>query len=324
MERQIEFDILKGILIIFVVTGHLGCNVGFDVYWFHMPAFFMITGYLSSRFLSYKDILNVFSSIKNKKIDNYCFKINKYILPYFSYCILFYIIFHTENILKNIVRVLYAGWNNITIYSYQFWFINALMVGLIYYGSIKDKKWKCIALIFIYLLIHTNIFKLLPFPLPWGMDEAFGAVIFIAIGDYVKKIDLYNIIIIPIALIPIIVVLLTNMRGVEYELNMQSMKYNNLLLDIVVPVSFTLLFLYISKGISYILILKDFFSKLGESSMTIYFSHLAFILLYKELGLTNLYIMTTIVIISGAVLHHFLKLNKYISFLFLGTKLNSR
>lgn len=324
MDRKIEFDILKGILIIFVVTGHLGCNVGFDVFWFHMPAFFMITGYLTSRFLSYKDVLNVCSSIKNRRWDGSCSKFNKFIVPYFSYCILFYIIFHTENILKNIVRVLYAGWNNITIYSYQFWYINALMFGLIYYGSIKDKKWGYIPLIFVYLLIHTDIFKLLPFPLPWGMDEAFGAVIFIALGNYMKKIDLYDKKVIPIALIPVAIVLLTKMYEFKYELNMKSMTYDNLLLDIIIPMSFTLLFLYISKAISHILVLKDFLSKLGESCMTIYFTHVAFILLYKSLGMTNLYVMTIIIVISGLMLHQIFKINRYTSFLFLGTKLDYR
>lgn len=323
MDRKIEFDILKGILIIFVVTGHLNCNVGFDVFWFHMPAFFMITGYLTSKFLSYKDVLNVHSSIKKRSCDGLCSKFNKFIVPYFSYCILFYIIFHTENVLKNIVRILYAGWNNITIYSYQFWYINALMIGLIYYGSIKDRKWKYIVLILVYVLIHTDIFKLLPFPLPWGMDEAFGAVIFIALGDYMKKIDLYDKKVIPIALIPVITVLLTKMYGFEYELNMQSMRYDNLLLDIVIPMSFTLLFLYISKVISHILVLRNFFSKLGESSMTIYFTHVAFILLYKSLGMTNLYVMTIIIVISGLILNQIFKINRYTSFLFLGTKLNN-
>lgn len=43
--RKPEFDILKGLLIVTVVMGHTSFKIPLiDVYWFHMPAFFMITG----------------------------------------------------------------------------------------------------------------------------------------------------------------------------------------------------------------------------------------------------------------------------------------
>ena len=46
--RNIELDILKGIMIIFVVIGHTNIAIPFmDVYWFHMRAFFLISGYLA-------------------------------------------------------------------------------------------------------------------------------------------------------------------------------------------------------------------------------------------------------------------------------------
>ena len=50
MERNIELDILKGIMMIFVVIGHTNITIPyFDVYWFHMPAFFLISGYLAKK-----------------------------------------------------------------------------------------------------------------------------------------------------------------------------------------------------------------------------------------------------------------------------------
>ena len=50
MGRNIELDILKGIMIIFVVIGHTSIKIPFfDIYWFHMPAFFLISGYLAKK-----------------------------------------------------------------------------------------------------------------------------------------------------------------------------------------------------------------------------------------------------------------------------------
>lgn len=117
IKRKIEFDILKGILIITVVLGHTSAKIPYiDVFWFHMPAFFMITGYLTRKWLEPKDLV---IAVKNKDIF-IIRKLGKYVLPYLSYSIVFFFIFRPESILRNLVRVIYAGANNTTVYSYPF------------------------------------------------------------------------------------------------------------------------------------------------------------------------------------------------------------
>lgn len=44
--REDWIDVLKGIMIIFVVIGHSWFPYSQYIYWFHMPVFFMISGYL--------------------------------------------------------------------------------------------------------------------------------------------------------------------------------------------------------------------------------------------------------------------------------------
>lgn len=132
IKRKIEFDILKGILIITVVLGHTSAEIPYvNVFWFHMPAFFMITGYLTRKWLKPGELV---IAIKNKDIS-ILKKIGKYLLPYFSYSIVLFLIFRPESILKNIVRVIYAGANNTTAYSYPFWYINALFIGTLIMGG---------------------------------------------------------------------------------------------------------------------------------------------------------------------------------------------
>lgn len=314
MERKIEFDILKGILIIFVVIGHMGINIGFDVYWFHMPAFFMITGYLTSNFIS---IENIYTSIRhnNPTRKNVFKKIKKFIIPYLTYCILF-ILFTRNNVFMDVLRMLYGGRYNTTSYSFPYWFINALMVGIIYYGSIRNKKFCPYILLFIYLLIHTNLFKFISIPLPWGIDEGLGAVIYIAIGDFLKRADLYKPRYYPIIIIPFIVIILNYLHMLDYKLSMKYMTYNNIILDIIVPLSFTYFLLLISKILSHSIISKPFIT-LGASSMTIYFTHGYLISISHGFGLSSPSLLI-LIILSGLLFHYCIKTNRYTSFLFLG------
>lgn len=58
MDKRIrEIDILKGILILFVVIGHypfINQSIKQIIFWFHMPLFFIISGY----FYKNKGIIN--------------------------------------------------------------------------------------------------------------------------------------------------------------------------------------------------------------------------------------------------------------------------
>ena len=81
--RNIELDILRGLLIIFVVIGHTNIKIPYlDVFWFHMPAFFLISGYLTKQW----------SFSKSKLI--------KFFVPYLCYSIVFYLIFSPKPLLK--------------------------------------------------------------------------------------------------------------------------------------------------------------------------------------------------------------------------------
>lgn len=315
MKRKIEFDILKGILIIFVVTGHMGINIGFDVYWFHMPAFFMITGYLTSSFVS---IERIYTSIRhNNPTRKEIFKkIKKFIIPYLTYCILF-ILLMRRNIFMDVLKMLYGGRYNTTSYSFPYWFINALLIGIIYYGSIRNKKYCPYILLFIYLLIHTNLFKFISIPLPWGIDEGLGAVIYIAIGDFLKRIDLYKPRYYPIIIIPFIIIILNYLHILDYKLSMKYMIYNNIILDIIVPLSFTYLLFCISKILSSHPIIRKPFITLGISSMTIYFTHGYLISISRGFGLSSPLLLIPIVL-CGLLFHYCVKTNKYTSLLFLG------
>ena len=97
-ERKAYIDILKGILIILVVVGHAvkgDTAVHQFIYWFHMPAFFMVSGYL----------------YKERPFDKeWMLKMMRaYVLPYFAFCLAIFAVFRFEFLPKYLLRITRGG-----------------------------------------------------------------------------------------------------------------------------------------------------------------------------------------------------------------------
>lgn len=178
-KREKEFDIFKGFLIIAVIIGHLPINpfCCFDVYWFHMPAFFMISGY----FYKPKPDIPVYQTLKG-----YAFR---YIIPYLFFSFILFIIFIPENFGKSVLRIIYGGLINVTEITYPFWFINALFIALsisLLLDRLKS-KYVLLLIIYIYLFIHTSVYSNFPYKLPWAIELSLGALCYIYAGRYIHK-----------------------------------------------------------------------------------------------------------------------------------------
>lgn len=304
MERKNEFDIMKGILIV-VVIGHTSITIPyFNPYWFHMPAFFMITGYLTYKWPTFENR----EQLKKKSAQ--------LLIPYLSYSILFYILLGDIPIWKYALKVIGGGTLNITTFSYPYWYIDTLLVALIIYGTLKQIKITKIGLLIIVLIIYISIhlinFKNLHFYIPFGLNTALGAIVYIYLGDvfksYQPKTWHYFFLIISIALL-----FVCNKQ--EYSLNMAEMKYEHFILDILVPCSFSFS-LYLICNVLDKFKLDILMQYLGKSSLTIYFTHAAVIYMLKP------YLHSVILLIFclcfGALLHYILSQFKVTRLLFLG------
>lgn len=305
--RKIEFDIFKGLMIISVVIGHTDATIPYiNVFWFHMPAFFLVSGYLTADWRLDK--------------NSWKKKIKKFVIPYITYSILLYIIFQPEPIIKNIARTIYAGRYNITVYSYPFWFINSLLVVNVAYclmNKFLDNrlltlvKWGGVNLYYsdiicvaCYLLIHTSVFHLLPIPLPWGIDAAIGAFVFFYIGDK-WNISISNQRWVWWSILFIIIFIAINhCCNWEYKINMKAMTYNHIILDLLVPTAFIFIFLQISKMLEHVPFISSALAYTGKCSMTIYFLHAA--LLYVMKSHVPIFMNISITISLGVFIHYIL------------------
>lgn len=149
VERNRSIDAIKGILIFLVVVGHillgtLDENIfRYVIYFFHMPAFFFVSGYL----------LNMERLAKIKYKDVF-FKYWKRMLMEWSIAWLIYTIYalHDEFNIMDVIHYIYRPF-------YHLWFIPALFVMTsalwVTYRIVKDEKVRYILLFSLAFLFYN-------------------------------------------------------------------------------------------------------------------------------------------------------------------------
>ena len=111
--RDKKVDFVKGILILCVVIGHSNIDQRIIdiIFWFHMPCFFMISGYLAKK-------------TENETLPVFCIRNAKNLLiPYFFFFIIESICYR-DFTLERVVKILYGGKR----IGGVFWFITVLLI----------------------------------------------------------------------------------------------------------------------------------------------------------------------------------------------------
>ena len=193
-----EFDIAKGISIICVILGHLGIyNINRVVFTFHMPIFFLISGY----FISTKDLFKDFREKKFREI------IGPYLFTCFLICVLSIPMscFLHQDVLHNVFMWVCgsfygAGLPDVPIIFKHYspfigalWFLPALFWGLLITRKIIDIKESNIQRFFIFSVIFYIGWKTsetiwLPFDIQAGMTAAF----FIFVGYLARTYKIFS------------------------------------------------------------------------------------------------------------------------------------
>lgn len=132
-DRKKWLDIAKGIGIIAVVIGHSGSKEANLLYWFHMPLFFVISGFLFKPCLDWKSLL----SWVNKRV-------RQLLIPYISFLGLIVVVefylnnkyFNLYEIIKAFFSNLFPGGRFIGGFYTPFWFITCLFVTQVVFAII--------------------------------------------------------------------------------------------------------------------------------------------------------------------------------------------
>lgn len=199
--RNETIDIAKAIGIILMVVGHTRCPDYLRqlIYLFHMPLFFLFSGYFFNQ--KYLDNRKMFIKRKLKTlylpyvkwsllfllIYNFCFEINIYSekVSYFG------IVFHPYSIqdyFRHALSILFSMTEHAPLLG-GFWFLHSILWGnIIFLFSLRCIKGrKLMALLFIMTCLFLHFKIIIPIVEITSLDVL--AALFIAIGFYLKEIQ---------------------------------------------------------------------------------------------------------------------------------------
>ncbi len=192
MKRNVALDITKGIAILLVIIGHCGCipywPVRHIIFSFHMPLFFLVSGYLYKK----KEVKEAL----RRDIIHLGIPYLLTCLAILFYYLLYFIITKSHNI-EPLQRYAIASiWGSGTIHKCKYladhpsigaiWFLPALLVCKNVYNVLPSRSRLLVS--FLLFVIATIVGRYLIF-IPFSVLSGLSAIIFYAIGDYLKSVQ---------------------------------------------------------------------------------------------------------------------------------------
>lgn len=276
-KREKWIDVVRGFLIILVVLGHsisgpyYDLNSGIDyIYLFHMPAFFILSGYL------YKD--------RDESIFKLLFKRAKRLLiPYISYLILINIPIiinnyidtkDIANLYRNIIFTLLGG-QFLNQYSGVLWFLTCLFFTEAFFiisnRLFKNDYLRIISVVFLYTLAHIEAWFFSGGKLPLALDISLITITYFAIGFYFKKLLINRKVAIISFIISIVTLFLIKIGYINFGLELWGHHYTNYILDLIIPASISLMIFNLCSYLEKSKILEE----LGKNTITIMCLHIS-------------------------------------------------
>lgn len=270
MQRNKSIDIAKGIGIIAVVWGHLqlACPIKSELYIFHMPLFFILSGYFFNDFSE---------SIKQVLLKRF----HSYLVPYFIFMIvdllifvILYLIAGKSQQIHISLGILFHPYGVVT----PLWFLLCLFeVHILYYiihRYAPGLKWNTTIILICYsisyYLFRCNIH------LPLYLDSALSMLLFFHTGYLFNKYRIFNRSAIIQGIIAIAGILFYVM-GVIQHLHIdiaRNLISNQTVLFILSATGASFVVVYTSKYLAGIALISNFLSCLGRNSMLIFTLHM--------------------------------------------------
>lgn len=280
-KRNLTIDIMKGILIILVVVGHSNWEYRSIVYWFHMPVFFMVSGYLLK--------------IPEKGSEKQWIlgKCKKLLLPYLAYSLLLSLAkfpYGVKEILIHCVRCAYGG----EAVGGVYWYVTVLLISEVSIVIIENRIQKSFAKSLIYaamylvgvaeslILIPADTIHLPVYTkAPWNIDVCLMAIPYMMAGKIARNnqgkiIEVLKstagTLLICGSTLSLSAILYFSKAINWFTLDMKYSQYKNILLDMVCPLVVASSILLVSKLLSRtggVVV-----GQIGQKSLTIMYLHI--------------------------------------------------
>ena len=175
-KRNALIDATKGLGILLVIWGHTTTPFFDEIYAFHMPFFFVVSGYFFSRKSSFKNQL----SYNIKRIGYPYFLLSVLIYVYYLlFCFIFKLDYNPLGIIKTIP---YDG-----VVSEPLWFLVSLFTISVFYYFVSKIKNGYIQLLLCLILFIVSKLHLLPIPYQcFYISSSMSFLIYYFIGNKLK------------------------------------------------------------------------------------------------------------------------------------------
>jgi fucose 4-O-acetylase-like acetyltransferase len=280
LDRKRWVDIYKAILIILVVAGHSNTDCYKIIFWFHMPLFFCISGYLFNE--KYDGTISVLRT-----------KAKRLLVPWITYFFILDVIpmvfLEKISVLKFLTRCVMFLWSG-KMWGGVYWYAPTLFLTILLFSILKKTKVKIqiFLLIVFYLLAITESIFFIPMDnsqipiylrFPWNFDVCLLSIVYFSIGYYLKKKKLVltktmiSILGISSILVVIICIYLMQKNVLVYDMNMKYSQYKNFVLPLMLPLTFGII-IRISVGLlDKIPYINTSLQICGKASMVIMYIH---------------------------------------------------
>lgn len=291
MKRLKYIDNMRGISILLIVIAHVMtyCSklalIYKIIYAFHVPAFFVISGYIYNENNSFK--------------QTFLKKFKRLIIPYFIYSILFLIPYYflgkyainslgtniTMDLKQSFLEILYGtSYNQALKQNSPLWFLPALFTTeIIFYFIISLRNKICFKKIYdvfmtVLLLISGIIINKFNFNLFFGLSSFLSLGIFYYFGFLLGKANIknrlnYSFYMIPLFIICILIFIFNN------KISYTDYRYGYYLLFVLGAIIASLIMMIISNNIKY----DKYLTIVGSKSMDIMIFHKLFIVALQML-----------------------------------------
>ena len=258
-KRLTWVDVTKGFLMILVVMGHYPGELDFPlatyIYWFHMPAFFILSG------LFFKPVLEkgLMKAVIHKRFM-------QLIVPYLFFLASITLIRYGFEISSgnldiswylNDLWTLAVGGRFIRGAYGVFWFVTTLFFTYLFFLWLTkyfNRTKQFIILAIFYGIAHFESIVAMhviggkpseaaqSIPMIWNLDVAMMAVVYFAIGYYLKDIwmNVTKRWMVTGLVVSVAAIVLDKVGVIDYHLSMKFLRYDHFILDLAIPLSFTI------------------------------------------------------------------------------------
>lgn len=282
-KRNKNVDTIKGFLIICVVVGHSCEGLIHDfIFLFHMPLFFILSGSLLKR-----DKLTSRSYLRSRAVA--------LMIPYATYLLLDWLLIRRDFSFRFIAHIIWDG----RALSGTYWYITCFIAALYLFSfllrhfSDRITKWLTILGGSI-AVIESHLSERIPLlsspGVPWNVDVALLAVVYLAIGFYyrerierwLKEDDKkYDVIALIISILLVVFCVINYCGGRRlYYFDMKPLYYKELISAVVIPCGFGIVLCrnvywieIICDRIKVMKLMENGFALLGRMTLPIMFMH---------------------------------------------------